>query len=60
MKRFVAVETEETNSSTETEKLLENTPRTIWDPKAETSPSVSVTSEEVARQKKGRVNPLTQ
>ena len=51
MKISVAVETEETDSSTETESLLEHTPKRMSDPKIETSPSEAVTSEDVERQK---------
>ena len=60
MKRSVAVENEEINSSTETESFLENTPRRMSDPKTETSSSVSVTSEEFARQIKAATDPFTQ
>ena len=42
MKKSVTVETEETNSRTETETLSENTSRRISDPETKTSPSVSV------------------
>ena len=48
MKKTVAVDTEETDSSTETESLIENTLRRMSDHEVETSPSVSITSEEVA------------
>ena len=60
MKKIVAIETEETDSSTETYSLLEKIPRRMSDPKTETSPSVSVTSEEVGRQIKAVTDPLTQ
>ena len=60
MKRYVAVETEETDSSTETESLTENTPRRMSYHKIETSSSASVRSEEVARQIKAVTDPLTQ
>ena len=50
MKRVIAVETEDIDSCTETEILIENAPRRMFDHKMETSPSVSVTSEDVARQ----------
>ena len=60
MKRSVGVETEETDSSTETESLPEHTPRRMSDPENEASSNVSVTSEEVARQIKAVTDPLTQ
>ena len=59
MRRSVAVDTE-TASSTETESQLENTPRRMSDHETETSPSVFVTSEEVAPQMKTVTYPLTQ
>ena len=60
MKRSVAVEIDETDSSTETESLLEHTPRRMSDLENETSPSESVSSEDVARQIKAVKDPLTQ
>ena len=60
MKKSIAVETEETDSGTETESLLRNTPRRMSALKTETSPSVSVRSEEVVRQIKALTDPLTQ
>ena len=60
MKKSVAVETEETDSSTETENLLEHAPRRMSNPENQTSSSVSVTSEEVARRIKAVTDPLIQ
>ena len=60
MKRTLVVETDEVDSSTETESLIEITPRRMSDHEVETSSSVSVTSEEVARQIKVVTDPLTQ
>ena len=60
MKKFVKVETEETNCSPETESLLENTPGRMWNHKIETVSNVSVTSEEVARHIKAATDPYTQ
>ena len=57
MKRSVAVETEENDSSTETERVLSHTPRRMSDPEIETSPSEAVTSEDVERQIRGRNRP---
>ena len=51
MSRSVAVETEETDNSTETKGLFED---------IETSPSVSVTSEEIVRFIKKVIYPLIQ
>ena len=56
----VAVETEETGSSTETESLPEHTPRRMSDPEKKILSSVSVTSQEVGRQIKAVIGPLTQ
>ena len=60
MKRSVAVETEETDGSIETESLLEYTPLRMSYPKNETSSRESVTSVYVARQIKAVTDPLTQ
>ena len=60
MKNTVAVKTDETDSSTETESLKENSPRTMSDHEIEKSPIVSVTSAETARQGKAVTNPLIQ
>ena len=60
MKRAVAVEIDETDSSTETESLIKNTPRKLSDHKVETSPSVSVTSEKFVCQIKAVTDSLTQ
>ena len=60
MKRSVGVETDETDGSTEIESLKENTPRRMSDHEVEISPSVSITSEEVACQIKAVFHPLTQ
>ena len=60
MKRTIAVEADEIDSSTATESFIENTPKMMSDHKVETSPSVSVTSEEVSRQVKAVTDPLTQ
>ena len=60
MKKAVAIETDEIDSSTETESLITNTPRRLSDHEKETSPSVSFMSEEVARQIKSVANPLIQ
>ena len=59
-KRLVAVETDEIDTSTETESLMENTPKTMSDYEVETLPSVSGMSEEVARQIKAVTDPLFQ
>ena len=50
MKRIITVETDYKDSSTATENLIENTSRKMSDHEIVTSPSVSVTSEDVARQ----------
>ena len=47
MKKSVAVEIEENNSSTETENLLAHIRRRMSDPEVETSSSEAVTSEDV-------------
>ena len=60
MKRFVAVETEENDSSIETKSLLAQTPRRMSDPEIETSPSKTITSEDVERQIRAVTGPLTQ
>ena len=60
MKRSIAVETEETDSSTETESFLGHTPRRMSDPEIETSSSEAVTSEDVERQGRAVAYPLTQ
>ena len=48
MKSTVAIETDGTDSRTETESLVEKTPRGMKDHRIETSSNVSVRSEEVA------------
>ena len=48
--KFIAVETKETDSSTETERLLGHSPRRMSDPEIETSSGETVTSEDVERQ----------
>ena len=60
MKRALAVEIEENDSSIETESLLARTPRRMSDPEIETSPSEAVTSEDVERQIRAVTDPLTQ
>ena len=60
MKKSVAVETEETNSSTETASLIEKNARTMSHHEIETSTGASVTSEEAARQIKAVTDPLPQ
>ena len=60
MKRSLAVETEVTDSNTETESLLAHTPRRMSDPEIETSSSEAVTSEDVERQLRAVTDPLTQ
>ena len=50
MKRSVAVETEEKDSSTETEYLPAHTSRILSDPEIETSSSEAIWSENVERQ----------
>ena len=60
MKRSVAVVTEETDVSTETENLLAHTPRRLSDPKVEKSSSEAITSENVERQVGSVTDPLTQ
>ena len=60
MKRSVAVETEENDTSTETESLLARTPRRMSDPEIETSTSEAGTSEDVERQIRAVTDPLTQ
>ena len=60
MKRSVAVETKQTDSSAETESLVGHTSRRRPDPKIETSSSEAVTSEDVERQIKAVTDPLTQ
>ena len=60
MKRSVTVETEETDSSTETENLLGHTPRRMSDSEIETSSSEAVTSEGVERPIRSIKDPLTQ
>ena len=60
MKRSFAVETEETDSSTETESSLGHTPRRMSDPEIETSSSETVTSGDVERQIRAVTDPLTQ
>ena len=60
MKKSVAVETEENDSSTETESLLAHTPGRMSDPKLETLPSETFTSEDVERQIRAVTYPLIQ
>ena len=60
MKRSVAVEFDETDFNTKTESLLEYSPRGISDPKNRTSPSESVTFQDVARQIEAVTDQLTQ
>ena len=60
MKTSVAVEIDETDSSTDTESLIDIIPKKMSDHEVETSPSVSVTSEKFARQIKPATDPLTQ
>ena len=60
MERTVSDQTDEIDSITETESLIENTLRSMSDHEVETSPSVSVTPEEVARQIKAVTDPLSQ
>ena len=60
MKRSVAVETEENDSSTEIESLLAHTPRRMFDPKIETSSCEAITSEDVEHQIRAVIDPLTQ
>ena len=58
MKRSVAVEIEETVSSTETGSLLEHAPRRMSDSEVGTSPIAAVTSEDVERQIGAVTDPL--
>ena len=60
MKRFVAVETEEIYSRTETENLPGHTPRRMSDPKIETSSGEAITFEDAERQIRAVTDPLTQ
>ena len=60
MKKTLGVETEDIDSGTETESLIDNTRRRMSDHKLDTSRSVSITSEEVARQIKAVTDPLLQ
>ena len=58
MKRFIVIETDEIESSTETESLINNTTRRMSDHEIENSSSVSVTSEEVDQQIRAVTYPL--
>ena len=60
MRRAVAVETDEIDCSSKTDSLIKNTTRRMSDHEIETSPSVSATFGEVARQIKPVADPLTQ
>ena len=60
MKRTIGIETKDTNSNTETESLVVNTPGRRPDKEDESSPNVSVTSEEVACQIKAVTDSLSQ
>ena len=60
MKKFVAVETEGTESSTETRSLPAHTPRRMSDPEIETSSSEALTSEDVERRIRTVEDPLPQ
>ena len=60
MKTSVAVETEGTDSRTETESALAHTPRRMSDPEIETSSSEAVTSGGVQRQIRAVTDPVTQ
>ena len=53
------VETDDIDSSAETESLLENTPRRVSEHEIETSTSVFVTSEQIARQIRTVTDPLS-
>ena len=58
MKGTKGIQTVEIESSTETESLMENIPRTMSDNAKENSSNVSVTSQEVSRQIKAVTDPL--
>ena len=60
MKKCIAVETEENDSSTETENLLSYTPRRTLDLEIETSSSEAVTFEDVERQIRAVKDPRRQ
>ena len=60
MKRSVAVEIDETDSSTETESLLGYTPKRMSNLETETSSSEAVTPEDFERQIRAVTDPLTQ
>ena len=57
MKRTIDLEGDNIESSTETENLIESTPRRMADHKIENSSSVSPTAEEVARQIRAATDP---
>ena len=59
MKRIIGVETDDLDSRTETESLVKNTSKRLSDHKIETSPSVKIMSEEVARQIRTQTDPLS-
>ena len=59
MERTISVETEDIGSSTETESLIENTPRKMSEYEIEASPSVSVTFAEAFRQIRAVTDPLS-
>ena len=58
MQRSVAVETEKTDKGTETENLIENTPRRMSNYEKKASQNASVTTDEFARQIKAVIDPL--
>ena len=60
MRRSVAADTEGTDSSGETEKILPHTPRRLSDPEIEASSSESVTSEDIGRQIRAVTDLITQ
>ena len=60
MKRTKSFETDDTVSSTESGSWIENTPGRTSDHEIETSTSVSVTPEEVARQIRAVTDPFSQ
>ena len=60
MKKTAGVETGDTDSSTEIERLIINTPSRLSEQEVQNSKSASVMSEEVACQMKAITDPLTQ
>ena len=60
MKKSVAVETQETDSSIGTASLLKSIPGKMSNPEMETPPKVSVTFEEIPHQIKSVTDPPTQ